>query len=193
MTTPLSPTGLLTINNTNFVKNWTQINQFNQNLLDGILGTQKLQTYSPTFEPVDGSSINIGSTGSVEGYWYQYFGIVYMWGRVFWSGTGIDPGSGTNHYTFSLPVTPHPILNDLIIGAEGQSAGHSPTIGAGCLRDASNIAGNSQNFILNLIQSNRVWFLIESGHSTRTMTSSQPITWADGDVIILWASYRGII
>lgn len=192
MSQQLSPTDFIIPDEKRFVRSWVQTNENNQDLLDGYLGTQTLQTYTPVFDSVSGSDSPFpGDTAEIEGWWVQFYGIVYAWARVIWGGPNIDPGSGNNWFTFSLPVAVDPLLQDMQFPTGPNNTSRNPCIGEGVLRDDSDLS-SSQTCAVQLNSASTVMLLTEHGMDQRAVRHNVPWTWADGDRISVLARYKGV-
>lgn len=191
MTTQVDPVGFLVPDEKRFVRSWVQTNELNQDTLDSLLGNQILQSYTPIFSSVDGTTPpNPGDSATVEGLWFEFYGLVYAYAKVTWGGANLDPGSGNNWFTFTLPVAANPDLADLINPGSPDSAARSPCIGEGAMRDDTSVGTNSQNCTVMLNSSTTVMFLTEQDNAQRAVNHETPFTWAADDLLSIGVRYR---
>lgn len=187
----LEPAGFIVPDVKRFVRSWVQTNERNQDRLDSYLGNQTLQTYTPTLSSVSGTTApNPGDDAEFDGWWFEFYGIVYAWARIIWDGANLDPGEGSNWFTVSLPVAVHASLLDLIPATSPNSTARSPNIGEGGLRDNSSVGTNTQTCSVQLNSETAVLLNTEHNNSQRAVRHDTPFTWAAGDRITILARYR---
>lgn len=166
------------------VRNFPAVHGINMDELDRWIGTVGPTSYNPVFGAVAGEAQpNIGDTGSSTGLWYRLLDMVFVYGIVVWGGSGIDPGSGSNWFTVTLPVA----ALDLDVSV---STGAGACVGQAHVRDNSAIAAGSQTATVQLNTTTTAIFNTETGVSQRAFRHDIPIVWADGDRIVWSAFYR---
>jgi hypothetical protein len=177
---------LVDINRDTPVRNWPGVAEINYNRLDNYIGDPGPHSYTPTFAAVAGTDQpNIGADGTVEGYWYHVLDIVHVWGKILWSGSGINQGAGSNWFTCSLPVP----INGLTVNI---STGAGTLIGWGAIRDNDDVSAASQTIGVQAVTLGTVLFPTEQGIAQRALRNDMPFSWATGDSIVWGASYRGV-
>jgi hypothetical protein len=191
--TEINPTGFIVPDEHENVRNWTFTNQLNQDLLDRLIGNPDLQAYAAVLGSVQGTTPpNIGDAGSVSGLWIKIFGIVYAYVLVQFGGAGIDPGSGNNYFTISLPVAAHPELVELLHPGESSWASRSPAIGSAFLRDSSAVSTNAQTALVQLRTAQTAVLITERSITSRVVDGENPFVWNTNDRISAFMEYRGV-
>lgn len=133
--------------------------------------------YTPTLT-ASTTDPNVGSTGSIVGWFHRAGPLVHVWVRVLFDGSGVDPGSGI--FIVSLPVAADTTIHNVGVGGATGSA-----VGSGVIRD-DGTAGNSSTVVPTLRTASAVMF---KGAGFASVTHDSPFTWAAGDRISFHATY----
>lgn len=169
------------------VRNFPDVYGINLDDIDNHIGTTGPFSYNPTFGAVPGTAQpNIGDAGTSTGIWYRMLDMVAVYGLVLWSGSGIDPGSGNNWFTVTLPVAALDLDVSIATGA-------GACIGQAHCRDDSAISAGSQTGTVQLHTTTTAIFNTEQGPTERAFRHDIPFTWATGDRITWSAFYRAAV
>ncbi len=117
-----------------FLKDWPAYNQANCQEIDTYAGpcltTHGLQSYVPGFTAIT-TPTNLGSGGSIIGYYYKIFDQIWTWGQLRFGTTGSSSGAGA--WVVSLPFAASNLLGF------STNIGEAPIVGTGYYYDDGSV------------------------------------------------------
>jgi hypothetical protein len=169
-----------------FLKDWPGQNAVNNGLIDDAAGacltTHPIQSYVPVLSAAT-TPPNLGTTGTIQGWYYRIFDQVYTWGEFIF-GTGFSAGTGILEVTL-------PFKAKVLTEVANNLPSYPVAVGNATAFDASS-SPDRQPMLTVIRNTTKVAFTVRmgTGGASRTCQAGVPFTFAIGDGIMWSARYE---
>ncbi len=173
---------LVSVNSSDFIKNFPLIHGVNMDRIDEWAGPSAVQSYSPDFT-ASVTNPTLGTGGFVVGYYVENFDFIYTWGEFRFGTAGHNQGSGT--YEISLPFPA------VTIAPPDGGSGVGPQLGTSRVWDNSSGSTRTSHSV-QLRTTTKIMFSVRfgSGAGGRALGSGNPFAWDVSDGMNWIAKYK---